>query len=81
MAVFDGMPRDRLQGLLADAQAALIELQLGKKGVTFSYQQGDGAKAVTYRVSSVAELTALIMQLQIALGLRGPRRARPLVYQ
>ena len=40
----------------------------------------DGAKSVTRKMTSVADCTALIMQLQQALGLRGPRRARRLVF-
>lgn len=78
MSIFDGMPRDQLQAALTSAQNALIELQTGKAIASVSYTQGDGGKSVTRRVSSVAEVTALILQLQIALGLRCPRRARSL---
>ncbi|ARF52775.1 gpW family head-tail joining protein [Pantoea stewartii] len=69
-----GMSRDQLQALLAQAQSALIELQMGKKGVSFSYSQGDGNRSVTYQPTSVADVTSLIMQLQRALGIGGRRR-------
>lgn len=80
MSIFDGMPREQLQAALTSAQAALIELQSGRAIASVSYTQGDGGKSVTRRVSSVGEVTALIIQLQIALGLRCPRRARPVRY-
>lgn len=80
MTIFTGMSPDQLQAALTSAQAALIELQTGKAMASLSYTQGDGAKSITRRVATVAECTALIMQLQQALGLRGPRHARRLVY-
>jgi len=75
--IFAGMTQAQLEAALAAAQAAYIELMTGKKGVTFSYTQGDGAKSVTYQATSVANITAFIMQLQQALGLCCGRR-RPL---
>lgn len=69
-----GMSRAQLQAMLTQAQSALIELQLGKKGVSFSYTQGDGTRSVVYQPTSVADLTALIMQLQRALGMPHSRR-------
>lgn len=69
-----GMSRAQLQAMLAEAQKALIELQLGKKGVSFSYSQGDGTRSVNYQPTSVADVTALIMQLQRALGISASRR-------
>jgi hypothetical protein len=74
MSVFDGMSADQLRAALASAQAALIDLQTGNSYSTLSYTQGDGAKSVTKRVSNVGEVTALIMQLQRALGIGGRRR-------
>lgn len=71
---FAGMSRAQLQALLTQAQNALVELQLGKKGVSFSYTQGDGTRSVTYQPTSVADVTAQIMQLQKALGLPHARR-------
>jgi len=69
-----GMSREQMQAMLAEAQKTLIELQLGKKGVSFSYTQGDGTRSVTYQPTSVADVTSVIMQLQNALGVRGSRR-------
>jgi gpW len=67
--LFYGMPVDQLQQMLADAQAALIALMLGQKGVSFSYTQGDGARSVTNTPASMAGLNAYIRQLQQALGI------------
>lgn len=74
--IFAGMDTAVLQAQLQAAQLALIELQSGKANVSLSYTQGDGAKAVTRKVASVAECTALIQQLQMALGIVcRPRRS------
>lgn len=67
--IFAGMDTAVLAPLLTQAQLALIELQSGRANVTLSYTQGDGAKSVTKRVTTVAECSALIVQLQRALGL------------
>jgi len=69
MSVFDGMPAEQLRAALASAQVALIDLQTGKAYSSVSYTQGDGAKSVARRVTTVAEVTALIQQLQRALGI------------
>lgn len=74
MSVFDGMTQVQLRAALASAQAALIDLQTGKAYSTLSYAQGDGSKSVSKRVTNVGELTALIAQLQRALGIGGRRR-------
>ena len=47
---------------------------MGKKGVSFSYTQGDGTRSVAYQPTSVEQLTQFIMQLQRALGQGGRRR-------
>ncbi|QCR38955.1 gpW family head-tail joining protein [Nissabacter sp. SGAir0207] len=71
-----GMSPAQLKKMLADAQTAYGELLMGKKGVSFSYTQGDGTRSVTYQPTSVADVTSLIQQLQKALGMRhSPRRA------
>lgn len=81
MSAFAGMPVEHLRAALASAQAALIDLQTGKSYSSLSYTQGDGAKSVTKRVTSVAEVTALIAQLQRALGIGGHRRMIRFVFQ
>ncbi|BDD90877.1 hypothetical protein PanNE5_03170 [Pandoraea sp. NE5] len=68
-SIFAGMSQTALQQALSNAQSALIELQTGAKGVTFSYTQGDGTRAVTYQQTDIAALTALIRQLQQELGI------------
>ncbi|TCK39658.1 gpW protein [Paraburkholderia sp. BL8N3] len=68
-SIFAGMSQEALQQALSNAQAALIALQTGTKGVSFSYTQGDGAKSVTYQQTDIAALTALIRQLQQQLGI------------
>lgn len=80
MSIFAGMPADQLRTALSAAQLALIELQSGRAYTSLSYAQGDGSKSVTQRVTSVAECTALIAQLQSALGIRGARRPMRIIY-
>jgi hypothetical protein len=65
---FIGMDLAVLQDALTKAQAALIELSLGNKGVTFSYTQGDGTKSVTYKPTDKASLILLIAQLRKAIN-------------
>ena len=81
MSVFDGMSTDQLRAALASAQTALIDLQLGKANVSLSYSQRDSSKSVTKRVATVAEVTALIAQLQQMLGIGRRRRAMSFVFQ
>lgn len=75
-----GMPTAALQKALADAQQAYLDLSTGAKGESYSYTQGDGARAVTYTKTSMPQLTALIRGLQQQLGIvrqaRRPARFR-----
>ena len=73
-SVFNGMTQAQLQAALTAAQQAYLDLSMGAKGVTFSYAQGEGSRSVTYTQTSVEKLSALILELQAALGMR--RRAR-----
>lgn len=68
--LFAGMDDSILRAQLTAAQLALMQLQSGQSNVSLSYTQGDGAKSVTKKMGSVAECTALIQQLQMALGIR-----------
>jgi len=81
MGVFDGMSREQLGIALGSAQLALIELMSGKANAALSYTQGDGAKSVTKRVTTVAECNMLIQQLQRALGIGGRRRTIGFVFR
>ena len=80
--IFAGMDDSVLRAQLQSAQLALIELQSGARNVTLSYAQGDGSKSVTRKIASVAECTALIQQLQRALGIvTRPRRSFRFLHQ
>lgn len=59
----------QLRDALAKAQQAYIDLTTGSRGVSFSYSQGDGTRAVSYQQSSLADLLALIQLLQAQLGI------------
>ena len=74
------MSRDALQQALNAAQQAYIDLSTGAKGESYSYSQGDGARAVTYSKANIGELSALIRQLQQQLGLIC-RARRPLRFR
>lgn len=74
------MSQDVLQQALAAAQQAYIDLSTGAKGESYTYSQGDGARSVTYSKANIAELAALIRQLQQQLGLIG-RARRPLRFR
>ncbi len=75
MSIFDGLTPEQLRAALTSAQLALIELQSGKAIASVSYTQGDGAKSLSRRVTTVGEVTQLILQLQRALGIGGRRRS------
>ncbi|MFN3675571.1 MAG: gpW family head-tail joining protein [Sphingomonas pseudosanguinis] len=74
MSLFEGLPEPQLRAALASAQLALVKLMSGEAIASVSYTQGDGAKSVSKRVTTVAECTALIMQLKRALGMPGGNR-------
>jgi len=69
-----GMPTATLQKALADAQQAYLDLSTGAKGESFSYTQGDGARAVTYTKTNLPQLISLIRGLQLQLGIVGQAR-------
>lgn len=79
--LFAGMDTAVLQQQLTAAQLALIQLQSGARNISLSYAQGDGSKSVTKKIASVAECTALIMQLQRALGMCPSRRSIRFLHQ
>ncbi|MCP3017971.1 gpW family protein [Cupriavidus basilensis] len=58
-----------LQSRLAALQAAYFDLSAGAKIVTATYNQGDGAKSVTYQQSDIAQIQRSILMLQKALGI------------
>jgi hypothetical protein len=74
------MSTDKLRAALADAQQAYLDLSTGAKGASYSYTQGDGAKAVTYTQTNVQQLVVLIKQLQAQLGIISQTR-RPIRFR
>lgn len=75
MSILTGTPQPVLQAWLAEAQQAYADLMAGKKVVSATYTQGNGTKAVTFTQADTARLTAWILQLQQALGIRRRPRA------
>lgn len=73
--IFVGLTREQLEQMLKDAQGAYAEMMMGKRGVSFSYTQGDGTRSVTYNQVNISDLLALIYEIQAALGIGGRRRA------
>jgi hypothetical protein len=78
--IFFGIETTLLQRWLAESQQALHDLKTGAQGQSYSYTQGDGAKAVTYTPANTPALEEHIRELQAALGLiahsRSPVRFR-----
>ncbi len=75
-SILAGRDQTQLQQDLAKLQQAYIDLSSGAKGESFSYTQGDGAKAVTYTRANLADLVAAIQLIQKQLGVvEHPRRA------
>ncbi|CAI1700152.1 MULTISPECIES: gpW family protein [Serratia] len=74
MSTLTGIPAERLRIILGEAQQAKFDLMLGKRGISFSYTQGDGTRSVTYQQTNIDQLNELITEIQTALGI-GRRRA------
>lgn len=75
-----GLTPEQLLALLSQLQGALFAIITGRREVTVSYAQGDGAKSVTYNANAVdvAYLRNLIRYINVALGntsCAGRRRA------
>lgn len=74
---FVGIPASTLQSWLAEALQAQHDLMTGAKGESYSYTQGDGNKSVTFTRVNIADLSAYILRLKMALGLGRARPLRP----
>ena len=72
--IFAGLTQAQLQAYLASAQDAYMKLSTGAQIASAGYSQGDGAKNVSYRQADIGQLTALILQIQQALGMGRARR-------
>jgi hypothetical protein len=71
-----GMDPTALQTQLARLQQAYLDLSSGARGESYSYTQGDGAKAVTYTRANLPALVQAIRLVQAQLGvITRPRRA------
>lgn len=71
-----GMDTGVLQARLQLMQQDYLDLQAGRKLISASYTQGDGAKSVVYDKTSLGQLAMAIRQLQAQLGvICSPRRA------
>jgi hypothetical protein len=71
---FSGMSQNQLLAARTAFQNALIELTSGKAIVSVSYTQGDGSKSVSRRVTNVAEINAMLSQINALLTGRPARR-------
>ena len=67
--ILAGMTTPQLLAAYQQAQAAYLALTMGSKGESFSYTQGDGGKTVTFTRANIQNLSMLIKQLQVALGM------------
>lgn len=77
-AEFVGRSTQDLQAELVASQKALGELKRGAKLVTASYDQGSGAKSVTYTQAQLGVLQAYVEQLAgIVYPGQGYGRRRP----
>ncbi|WP_198351058.1 gpW family head-tail joining protein [Flavisphingomonas formosensis] len=75
-SILAGMDTAVLQARLQQMQRDYLDLMSGKKVISGSYTQGDGAKSVTYSMTNIGQLTLAIRQLQTQLGIiSSPRRA------
>lgn len=71
-----GMDDAVLRQQLGRMQQDYLDLSAGRKLVSASYTQGDGAKSVTYDRTTIGQLAMAIRQLQAQLGIiQTPRRA------
>jgi hypothetical protein len=77
-SILAGMSTTALQAFLAQLQNALIQLTLGTSTAVASYDQGGGAKSITFRPTDIAGITQMIRLIQLQLGVivRGRRAIR-----
>lgn len=75
-SILAGMDTGVLQTRLAQLQQAYLDISSGAKGESYSYTQGDGAKAVTYSKGNLGDLIQAIRLVQAQLGIIDrPRRS------
>ncbi|MDR5757012.1 gpW family head-tail joining protein [Caballeronia sp. LZ035] len=70
-----------LRASLLAAQQTYLALTSGGQIESASYTQGDGTRSVTYTRANLAQLVAVIQQLQAQLGIVvAPRRANRITF-
>lgn len=75
-SILAGMATEDLQAQLAALQKAYLDLSSGAKAVSVSYDQGGGAKTVSFTEAELPNLVQAIRLVQAQLGLvTHPRRA------
>jgi hypothetical protein len=75
-SILAGRDTTQLQADLARLQQAWVDLQAGGKAEVLSYDQGGGAKSVTYTRANQSSLWMAIRLIQAQLGIIDtPRRA------
>lgn len=74
-----GMDDSVLRARLQQMQLDYLDLSSGRKVMSASYTQGDGAKSVTYTRATIGELAMAIRMAQQQLGIipRARRAIRP----
>lgn len=65
-----------LQSYRTALKSTLQALNSGQSVATASYTQGDGPKTVTFRDVQSGQVTATLLQVEVALGLRPRARRR-----
>lgn len=71
-----------LQSYRTALMSALQNLTAGQSVATASYTQGDGPKTVQFRQTDVGTVTATLLQVEVALGMRPrPQRFRRFVFR
>lgn len=69
-----GMTNEQLAAQFTALQTAIFNLMSGRREVTVSYAQGDGAKSVTYTNADLAGMQMLLRYIGNKLGYPMRRR-------
>lgn len=80
--IYATWPQSQLQSYRTALMSCLQQLNAGQSVASASYTQGDGPKTVQFRPTELGQVTASLLQVEVALGLRPPvRRFRRLVFR
>lgn len=75
-SVLSGIPRATIEQWLTEAQTAYMQLMVGQRVVTVSYE----GKSTTFEAANITKLQEWIALLQQALGINRGRRAMRFIY-